>query len=75
MGALVVYYSPYVYELFSRETRKVSHWYFFRLSDGKSQNTNGDLGVGYPERMTVAVPALRSVYKAISLNPPSLNFL
>lgn len=44
MGALVVYYSPYAYELFSRETRKVSHWYFSDYQMGKSQNTSGDLG-------------------------------
>lgn len=70
-----MYYSPCAYELFSRETRKVSHGYFSDYQMGKSQNTSGDLGVGWPERMTVAVPALRSVYNAISLNSPSLNFL
>lgn len=51
------------------------HWYFSDYQMGKSQNTSGDLGVQCPEGMTVAVPALRSVYNAISLNPPSLNFL
>lgn len=41
MGALVVYYSPYVYELFSRETRKVSHWYFSDYQMGNPKTLVG----------------------------------